>query len=122
MFIDKSQQFTPDKYAADAGNHAVVEANQVFPLASPLYAIRRALRRGPPPPESVASDNTGQRRFTRIVAELKRIRSTPGPEVWVNSERINKLRVSFQVGLGRHLPPGGWHSTSLFRSSTQQPA
>jgi hypothetical protein len=83
MFIDKSQQFTPDKYAVEAGNHAVVEANQVFPLTSPLYAIRLALRRGLPPPESVASGNTGQRRFARIVSELKRIRNTLGPDFQV---------------------------------------
>jgi hypothetical protein len=31
MFIDKSQQFTPDKDAVGAGNHAVVEANQAEP-------------------------------------------------------------------------------------------
>jgi hypothetical protein len=95
MFIDKSQQFTPDKYAA--GNHTVVEGNQIFPLASPLYAIRRALRRGPPPPESVARENTGQHRFARIVSEVKRIRNALSPDfqVSVNYERIDKLRLFF---------------------------
>jgi ubiquitin-protein ligase len=99
VFEAKLREFAPDKYAVDAVNHAVAEARQAFPLASPLYAIRRALHNGPPPPESVASDDdTGQRRFARVLSEVKRIRNAIPPdfEVWANYERIDKLRVFFQ--------------------------
>jgi ubiquitin-protein ligase len=99
VFDAKLREFAPDKCAVDAGNRAVAEASEAFPLASPLYAVRRAFHKGPPPPEGVASDdNTGQRRFARVVSEVKRIRNVIAPdfEVWAHSERIDKLRVFFQ--------------------------
>jgi ubiquitin-protein ligase len=88
VFIARVREFNPDKYAIEAGNHAVAESKQTFPLASPRYAICQALWNRPP------SDP----RLERVISEVKWIRNAiPADiQVWANYERIDKLRVFFE--------------------------
>jgi hypothetical protein len=68
-----------------------------------LYAVRQALHNGAPSLDSVINDNDiGQRRFARVIAEVKRTRNEIPPDfqVWLNYQRIDKIRVFFQA------PPG----------------
>jgi ubiquitin-protein ligase len=115
VFDEKVRNFDPtSSYAIDAGNHAVTEANQAFPLASLLYGIRRAVRSEPPAPEGVANEEyVGQHRFARILREVKYIKmhmpeDSPDYEVWVNYERIDNIRAFFRAAPGSPFAGKWW--------------
>jgi ubiquitin-protein ligase len=114
-FHAKVREFDPDRsYAVDAGNRAVTEANQAFPLASLLYVIRQATRSEPPASEGVTNEEyVGQHRFARILREVKYIKThmpedSPDYEVWVNYQQIDKFRVFFRAAPGSPFAGKWW--------------
>jgi ubiquitin-protein ligase len=120
VFNAKIREFDKTKppYAVEAGNHAVTEANQQFPLASLLYGIRQAMKCEPPAPEGLLQeDNVGQRRYARVLREVKYIKThlppgSPDYEVWVNYERIDRIRAFFTGAPGSPFA-GKWWSVYI---------
>jgi ubiquitin-protein ligase len=103
--LEQFRSITP--YANDALNHGVREAIQQFPLGTLLYGIRWGAKAELPAPEDVAAgeNDTGQRRWARILRELKYLKNNmPGDsldyQAWVNYQRVDRLRVFFRA------PPG----------------
>jgi ubiquitin-protein ligase len=90
-----SQEFTATGWATEAVNRGLIEARQQFPLAVPLFAIRQAMHAPTP--------DVGQQRFGRILRELKYIMNhiDKSITVFVNYQRIEKIRAFFQGPEGR---------------------
>jgi hypothetical protein len=98
VFTAKIREFNSStSYAVGAGNHAVTEANQQFPLASLHYGIRQAMRSKLSAPGDFGNeDDASQRRFARVLREVKYIKThlpsdSPDYQVWVNYQRIDKI-------------------------------
>jgi ubiquitin-protein ligase len=86
----KFREFDPVRgYAERSVNIAAQEALQAFPLATPLYGVRKVMQ---------APNSALTQKSARILRELKILATRPDPDiaVYVNVDSIEKLRATFQ--------------------------